>query len=276
MRILLTGTTGFIGSNLSRYYSQQDHEIIEYRRGSDLAEILRSERPDVIINCAGEIYDESKMIESNIIMVQTMLEYVKDNPKSEMIHLGSSSEYGKINYPSSEEDPIDPIDMYSATKGAGTLLCQAYSRKYKLNATVVRPYSVYGPGDRKFKLHHRIWKCFVDSEDSMNLFEGMHDWIYIDDFVAGVDLVLQSKGKPRGEIVNLGTGRMSSNFYIFQLFCKEFGFTPSNIILKQQFMKAADSSVWCADIQKAKYIYNFRPKFTIEDGIKQFIKDEHE
>lgn len=278
MKLLLTGTTGFIGGNLLTYFKRLDHEVVEYKRnaGIDLEDLLISAKPDVIINCAGEIYDESAMIDTNIIMVNKILTYVKNNPETELIHLGSSSEYGKVDSATSEENLIDPIDLYSATKGAGTLLCQGYSRKYNLKITVVRPYSVYGPGDRKFKLHHRIWKCFKDPNDEMDLYDGVHDWIYIDDFVAGIDLILNKKNKPRGEIVNLGTGRSVSNFYIYDLFCEEFGFKAQNINLKHQYMKAADSNVWCADIGTAKYIYNFIPKFTVEEGIKQFIKDEHE
>lgn len=277
MKIVVTGATGFIGSNLVKFYKDNgaDVEIFTRQTGNSITETLEYFKPDIIINCAGEIYDESKMIASNIILVNDILKWMRMNISCRLIHLGSSSEYGRKIFPTSEEMRIDPEDLYSATKGAGTLLCQGYARKYKLDVAIARPYSVYGPGDRKFKLFHRMWKCFTDPKEEMEVYDAMHDWIYIDDFVRGIDILVRSEQTHHGDILNLGTGIMTSNVKIFEIFCDEFGFVPENVhLITDSYMKATDSNVWVADTTIAKHIYKFKPRYTIQQGIQQIKLQE--
>ena len=121
MRIFITGSNGFIGKNLVEYYSS--HEVYGYKRGNLTTE-LSDFSPNLIINCAAEIYDPLSMYESNVTITKECLEWVAGNRQTAMIQIGSSSEYGPLSYASSEKDKINPVDMYQATKGMATLLCQ--------------------------------------------------------------------------------------------------------------------------------------------------------
>ena len=77
MKIFITGTTGFLGRSLKEHF-ETDHEIIEYVRGTDIFTMLEVAEPDVVINCAGEIYKTELMFESNIGIVQTILNWLKN------------------------------------------------------------------------------------------------------------------------------------------------------------------------------------------------------
>lgn len=268
MKIFITGTTGFIGQNLVKFYS--DHDIFEHRRYMDVGAKLDYFKPDLIINCAAEIYNAADMFVPNVLWTHECLEYVKSSPKTKMVQIGSSAEYGPLDHPSSEQDRINPVDMYQATKGAATLLCQGYARQYKLDISVARPYSVYGPGEKPHRLFPRLFKAFVKDEP-MTLYQGYHDFIYIDDFVRGIDILAKEESKPYGEIVNFGSGKQYSNFEVADLF-KQISGKSAPISIQEQMAKTFESTVWICDTKYAQEKYDFKTEVSLEDGIKKFLE----
>jgi nucleoside-diphosphate-sugar epimerase len=268
VKFFITGATGFIGGTLSEHYSK-DHDVSEYRRGEDVVDSLDQAQPDVIINCAGEIYNPDYMYNTNIVMVQAILEWLKNHPSTKLIHIGSSSEYGMMTRAARETDPINPIDVYQATKGAGTLLCRGYARQFGLQTLVARIYSGYGAKERPHRLFPRLYRAFFEKE-AMTLFDGYHDFIYIDDFVRGIDLVLDTEW-PAGEIVNFGSGTQTTNIEVLQAWQTVTGRTAP---VKYQAMlnKTYESKIWVCDTQYAKTQYGFKTKYSLEQGIEDFIR----
>jgi nucleoside-diphosphate-sugar epimerase len=268
MKIFLTGTRGFIGKNLLEFY--QGHEIFEYQQHDDISANLCYFQPDLIIHCAAEIYNPEHMWKSNMILLYSILEYVKSRQSVKMIHIGSSSEYGPVPHAASELDRINPIDMYQATKGAGTLLCQGYARHYKLDITVVRAYSVYGKYEKPHRLFPRLWRAFQLNQ-SMKLFHGFHDFIYINDFVRGIDIIVNMHNKPLGDIVNLGSGIQYSNSEVLNFFEQVTGKTaPVEVI--HGMAKEFESEVWLCNTAYAKEKYGFITQYSLIQGIEDFIK----
>jgi nucleoside-diphosphate-sugar epimerase len=272
MKIFITGTTGFLGRSLKEHFAQH-HEIAEYRRGSDVFMALEAEKPDVIVNCAGEIYDASKMYSTNVALVEAILEWIKRNPKTRLIQIGSSAEYGPVNRATNEQDRINPVDVYQATKGAATLLCQGYARQFGLQTLVARIYSGYGAYERPHRLFPRLYRAFFHNEP-MTLYDGVHDFIYINDFVRGIDLVLQREW-PVGEIVNFGSGTQYQNLDVLTAWKQTTGIVDPPIKYQEQFSKAFESPVWCCNVNHALLTYNFKTEFTLEQGIADFIRKKH-
>jgi len=268
MKIFITGTTGFLGKSLKEHF-EKTHEVIEYTRGTDIFMMLEVSKPDLIINCAGEIYDTNRMYRTNVDLVEAILEWVKRNPTTRMIQIGSSSEYGPVARPTCEVDPINPQNVYEATKGAATLMCQGYSRQFNLDICVARIYSGYGPYERERRLFPRLYKAFFHNVP-MKLYDGVHDFIYIDDFVRGIDMLIREPW-PRGEIVNFGTGIQYTNHAVLQMWEKVTGRTaPVEYI--HEFMQAHDTKFWCCDTSYAKMQYRFVAEYSLEDGIRSMIE----
>ena len=268
MRIFITGASGFIGKNLLDFYSK--HQTFGWSRGMDLATELDNFKPDLIIHCAAEIYNPDLMWDSNIVLTKTCLDYVKVNPQTQMVHLGSSGEYGPVSKASSEKDLIDPVDMYQATKGMATLMCQGYARNFNLNISIARPYSVFGPGEKPHRLFPRLYKAYIKNEP-MVLFQGYHDFIYIDDFVRGIDILATYESVPRGEIINLGSGVQYSNFEINDLFIKYTGIKNAPVEKKETLQKLFESNFWVCDTTYAWQKYKFKTRLSVDEGIVKFL-----
>ena len=268
MKIFITGSTGFVGMNLVEFY--KDHEVFSFTRDQNLKDSLEYFKPDVIINSAADIYNADAMWEPNVLFVHTCLEYVKKNTNTSMIQIGSSSEYGKLDQASAETDRINPIDMYQATKGAATLLCQGYARYYKLDVKIARPYSVYGKYERPHRLFPNLWKAF-NLDKPMKLYQGYHDFIFIDDFVRGIDILVRSNNDLYGDIVNFGSGIQYSNFEVLDMFEKVTG-KSAPVEKIEQVSKSFENDIWVCNTSYALTEYNFKIEYDLYFGINKFLE----
>ena len=268
MKIYLTGGTGFVGRHLQSFY--QDHLILLHQRGQNAQEQCDSFEPDVILNCAAEIYDPDLMFDSNINLTYQCLKYVKSNTRTKMIQIGSSSEYGPVERPTQETDRVNPVDMYQATKGAATILAQGFARQWALNIGIARPYSIYGLGEKSHRLFPRLLNaCY--KQQHMTLYQGYHDWIYIDDFIRGINIMVTCDLQQPGDIVNFGSGVQLSNFEVADIFQEVTG-TTAAITRKDSLAKIFESQTWVCDTHYARSAYNFEIKYNIKDGIAKFLK----
>jgi nucleoside-diphosphate-sugar epimerase len=271
MKIFITGATGFLGRSLKEFYIS-NNEIFEYVRGTDVVTQLIVEQPDLIIHCAGEIYDANYMFRTNVGMMEQILEWVRRNPQTRLIQIGSSSEYGPVDRATSELDRINPQNVYEATKGAATLLCQGYARHYNLQVAVARIYSGYGVHERERRLFPTLYRAFFQDEP-MTLYAGVHDFIYIDDFMRGIDRLINSAFAP-GEIVNFGSGTMTTNLEVLKTWEQVTG-CVAPVKYHDEFLRAHDTKFWCCDTAYAKKQYGFTTEYTLEQGIKDFIRKKH-
>ena len=269
MKIYITGASGFIGKNLVEFY--QGHKILTHTRDSYIEKQCDYFKPDLIIHCAAEIYKPEVMMSSNIILTYNCLEYVRKNPTTRMVHIGSSAEYGPMPRASAETDRINPVDMYQATKGAATLLCQGYARQYELDIKIARVYSAFGNHEKPHRLFSRLYDAFFNDQP-MNLFGGEHDFIYIDDFVRGIDILANAPAEP-GDIVNFGSGIQTSNLEVLNAWQEVTGRTGP-VTYVDKMAKAFESDVWICDTTYAKHRYGFEVEYSLKQGIEKLIRNK--
>lgn len=264
MKYFLTGHPGFVGTHLNERLPDR---VYLYSRGQDTS-IVSEFQPDIIFHLAAEIYDDKAMFDSNIKLTYDLLEEARKLPNLQaFIYVGSSSEYGAKDHPMSETDFLDPRTMYEATKGAGTLLCQAYARAYGVQTAIARPFSLYGQHEPP----HRFIPTIVDrlrKGKRINIAPGVHDFIHIDDFIDG--LLLLSGRFNAGEVFNFGTGTQTSNYELVSLIGEIMKVEPKRRLIES--LHTYDSDHWVCDNTRARSI-GWKPKMSLLAGLTRLIKE---
>ena len=188
MRILITGTAGFIGSALCLKLLDIGHEIIGIDNHNDyydpkikderlkriikysnykhykedlsdqkkLEEIFKNHKPQKVVNLAAQAGVRYSMenplayINSNIVGFAHILENCRNYNVEHLVYASSSSVYGaNTKMPFSEHDSINhPLSVYAASKISNELMAHTYSYLYQLPTTGLRFFTVYGPWGR--------------------------------------------------------------------------------------------------------------------------------
>ena len=204
MKLLVTGSAGFIGSalvmrlldkgnivvgvdNHNDYYDPSLKEArlarhanhpnythikmnIEDRDG--IAKLFKHHCFDVVINLAAQagvrysINNPSPYIDTNIVGFTNILEGCRHNNIQHLIYASSSSVYGlNTKQPfSPHESANHPVSLYAATKKANELMAHTYSHLYNLPTTGLRFFTVYGPYDRPDMALQRFAKAILNDE----------------------------------------------------------------------------------------------------------------
>ena len=220
-KIILIGSNGFFGKNIINFFKKKYIIKKIYRR--DSIQKINFKNYHFIINAAADVYDEKSMFKNNTKLVFDILhKIIKENKQIKFIHFGSSGEYGAANKQSKESDLIIPRTVYEATKAAGTMLVQGYSKNFKIKSIIIRPFSIYGLYENKTRIMPNIFRHFL-IQKKLNIYDGYHDYVYIDDLILFIKkLITENRIKNYGEIVNFGSGKQFSNLQILNICEKVF------------------------------------------------------
>ena len=204
MKVLVTGSAGFIGSALSLrllergdvvvgidnhndYYDPAlkearlarhlahagySHIRIDLADRHGVAELFAQHRPDRVVNLAAQagvrysLENPLAYIDSNLVGFGHILEGCRHNGIEHLIYASSSSVYGaNTEMPFSVHHNVDhPLSLYAATKKSNELMAHTYSHLYSLPTTGLRFFTVYGPWDRPDMALQRFTKAIMAGE----------------------------------------------------------------------------------------------------------------
>lgn len=188
MKVLVTGTAGFIGNklaqrllsrgdsvigidNLNDYYDVSLKEarlakIIDHDNFTEarfdledrdaVADLFKTHKPDRVVNLAAQagvrysLENPYAYIDTNIMGFINILEACRHNNVEHLVYASSSSVYGaNTNMPFSVHNNVDhPVSLYAATKKSNELMAHTYSHLYQIPTTGLRFFTVYGPWGR--------------------------------------------------------------------------------------------------------------------------------
>ncbi|WFR56312.1 NAD(P)-dependent oxidoreductase [Anaerocolumna sp. AGMB13025] len=295
--ILITGANGFVGSHLTKLFSDRGKKVYalvqkdtNYESIKDLDNVkimifdlknvqeIQKELPlniDVLYHLAwvgvsSTLKNDEEIQLKNIEYSLNILKLAREIGIKKIIFTGSVSEYAYNKEAVSGIDIPSPADFYSATKVATHYVCDIYARLNNLNFIWVLISSIYGPGREDNNLITYSIKSFLKKErPSFTRLEQRWDYIYIDDLLEALYSVGEA-GKNQ-MIYPIGSGE---NFQLYHyvkvirnLIDKNLPIGIGDLPYKT---KQIDNSV--VDISKLKSDTGYIPKYSFERGISKTIE----
>jgi UDP-glucuronate 4-epimerase len=221
------------------------------------------------------LIDPYTYIDTNVMGTLVMLETARRMTGLQgIVYASSSSVYGaNTKQPFSVEDRVDqPVSLYGATKRSCELMAEAYSRLYRLPATGLRFFTVYGPWGRPDMAAFLFTRAILAGEPIKVFNKGRmaRDFTYIDDIVQGT---IAAHDRPPGpgahRLYNLGNHRPERLLDFIAVIERLLGATATKQLLPMQPGDVAESY---ADIGPARRDLGFEPKATIETGLASFVQ----
>jgi len=218
-------------------------------------------------------------VDTNVVGFLEILELARGLKRLDhLVYASSSSVYGgNTKLPFAVEDPVDaPLSLYAATKKADELMGHCYSHLFRLPATGLRFFTVYGPWGRPDMSAFIFTKAILAGEPIPVFNNGQmkRDFTYIDDIVAGVVACLDrppaDDGKtPPHRVYNIGNHRSEELLRFIGVIEQACG-RKANIQFKP--MQAGDVPETFADIEATKRDFDFVPTTAIDEGIPRFVQ----
>ena len=307
MKILITGSAGFIGFHLAQELLKRGDEVIGLDNLNEYYDVKLKEARAAILTkqkgftlMRGDICDR-KAVEKVMKGVDRVVhlaalagvryslehpeEYMKTNVDgffevidavkclgiNGLIYASSSSVYGgNGKLPASEGDRVDdPLSLYGLNKRENELMAHTYHALHGIPVTGLRFFTVYGPYGRPDMALFLFADKIIKNEPLPIFGEGnmQRDWTYIDDIVAGIVASID-KNYPE-EIFNLGCGRKEELMDFVAMIEKALGKEGKKEFLP---MQKGDVRASLADISRAQKMLSYSPKTTISQGIPKFVE----
>ena len=190
------------------------------------------------------------------------------------LYASSSSVYGgNHKLPFSVADRVDhPVSLYAASKRSGELLSETYAHLYRLKATGLRYFTVYGPWGRP-DMSPYIFAKAIHEGSTVTLFHlgfVKRDFSYIDDIVAGTLLALDKPAaEPGHRLFNLGAAQAEDIVKVVELFEKAIG---KKAIVELKPGDPGDMLETAADITETTREFGWTPRVSVEEGIPKYVE----
>lgn len=306
MKVLVTGSEGFIGSHLTELLVEKGFEVkafVRYNFKNDWGWLEESKYKNDIEIYTGDVrdfdsvYDAMKDVDVVFHLAALIgipysyispLAYIKTNTEGtynvlesgrklnlKRIIITSTSEiYGTAQYvPIDEKHPYNPQSPYAASKAAADHLALSYYRSFGTPVTIIRPFNTYGPRQSARAVIPTIISQILAGKKQIKLgnLSPTRDLNYVKDIANGF-ITVGLHENTVGDVYNLGTGQEIS---IGDLAEKIIELTEKEveIIEDTQRIRPEKSEVerLLSNAEKAKKTTGWEPKYMLEEGLKETI-----
>ena len=274
-RILITGSSGFLGTRLRKRLEQHQIKRIKHQDLDKPGELMVSFNPNVIFHLAayGNYHfqrDVKETYRANVMNLLSLLEASDKVNYKAFINIGSSSEYGEKHSPMQETDQLDPETFYAASKAAGTFLAKVWAVQKDKPIVTIRPFSITGVGEQEQHLIPTLIRSCLYGEQMKFVPKPVHDFINIDDLIDGMLLLVENADKYKGEVFNIGTGRQYNNQEVKEIVEKITGKKARIEIVDT--LRSYDTIKWIADNSKLRKL-GWKPKKILKQSIQEMVEN---
>ena len=292
MKILISGTTGFIGKNISKKLIEAGNEIYAVVRPrtdktkidplikifvyndniNELIDFLKKNEIEGVLHLASLFLTQHKsedipgLLDSNIVFPTLLLEASVKSSVRWFINTGTFWQHFKsLEY--------SPVNLYAATKQAFEDVSKYYAEEFGLNFVTIKLFGTFGPGDTRSKVFN-LWSKISQSEERLDMSPGKQiiDMSYIEDIISGylkmIELLSKDyKNKYSGQCFFIQSPQRLTLRKMAKLFEKVSG-KKLNInwggrpYLKREVMRP---------VSGGKKIPGWKSKFSLEESIRETL-----
>ena len=308
-RLLAAGDEVFGLDNLNDYYDPRLKEArlerlkkqktfrflrVDLGDRTGVEKIWKEIKPEVVVHLAAQagvrysLTHPHAYAKSNLEGMLDVLEACRAEKTGNLIFASSSSVYGlNQSMPFSERDNVDhPVSLYAATKKSNELMAHCYAHLYGIPCTGLRFFTVYGPWGRPDMAYYKFTQNILEGKEIELYGDGkmQRDFTYVDDIVEGVVRLTRHPAQPNPDwsgkkpdpatspapyrIYNIGNNQ-PVELGRFVSAIEEATGKKAKIVRKP--MPPGDVVATAANVDDLEKAVGFRPKTTIEEGIKKFV-----
>ena len=308
-RLLAAGDEVFGLDNLNDYYDPRLKEArlerlkkqktfrflrVDLGDRTGVEKIWKEIKPEVVVHLAAQagvrysLTHPHAYAKSNLEGMLDVLEACRAEKTGNLIFASSSSVYGlNQSMPFSERDNVDhPVSLYAATKKSNELMAHCYAHLYGIPCTGLRFFTVYGPWGRPDMAYYKFTQNILEGKEIELYGDGkmQRDFTYVDDIVEGVVRLTRHPAKPNPDwsgkkpdpatspvpyrIYNIGNNQ-PVELGRFVSAIEEATGKKAKIVRKP--MPPGDVVATAANVDDLEKAVGFRPKTTIEEGMKKFV-----
>jgi len=301
MKVLVTGGSGFLGTNLINYLTKKNnyevfsldkkdlnlktilnHQKVNHYKlnlnNRNLINVLKEVNPEIIFNLAAESQvlrssdNPQATYKSNIFGSLNLFDSIRKlqiNPK--IIHASTDKVYGiSENLPYRENHKLYSNFTYDVSKISADLIAQNYKMIYNLDITLFRSSNIYGPADFNYdRLIPHILKSLINKKPPIFRSDGryLREYIFVNDLIKFI--LMLTKNKNEEYIFNLGSGETLSVNEVYEKISKIFDNGIKPVILNNTLNEIPEQM-----IDSKKFVKIYKPKLQLtkfDDGISKTI-----
>ena len=280
-KILVTGASGFIGSNLLKFLNRKKFFVTGISNSNNnnysirslslfsrkkITQYLHEHNFDFVIHLGASVdeLDSINTLKKNCQTTLNLLNACADAKIKNFIYTSSHTVYDSSHYlPIDENHPLNPTTNYSLSKLINENFCELFS-EHDINFTLLRISSVYGNDQKeRFVIPTLINSCILQDDLVVHKYKNgfqIMDLVHVDDVCSSIELACNSKQK--FGIYNIASGKPVTAFQIAK-YLKDLSGADSIKIKKIQ----KNTNHFIYDISKAKKELKFKPKIQISKKI---------
>jgi UDP-glucose 4-epimerase len=303
-KYLVTGGAGFIGSHLVEVLLREGKAVrvfdnlstgfeehislfidqIEFIK-ADLADFVAVQRAmqgvthvfhvGALRAVKRSVDDPRETNESNVTGTLNVLTAARNAGVQRVVYSSSSSVYGDaVKFPLSEEDKVEPLSPYAASKLIGECYCRLFSQLYALETVCLRYFNVFGPRQRRESRYSTVIPVFVSdllqNKPSEIHWDGMQsrDFSYIDNIIHA-NLKAMQADQVSGQVFNIGSHEECSILDLYREICTLLDKT--NIQPKFTSKRTGDVRRTLANITKARERLGYRVQTQFKEGLRKTV-----
>lgn len=278
-KILVTGAGGFIGGALVDYLNKKNEPVLGLNSAlldvtdKQSVDKLASEEIGHVIHMAGKTFvprsweEPAEFIETNTFGTLNMLEFCRKH-EIPMTYISAYIYGPPEKNPIKETDKINPNNPYAKSKYMAEELCEFYAKQFGVKVSIIRPFNVYGAGQKESFLIPQIIGHAM-REDSIRVLDlaPMRDYIYLEDLLEAIYLTV--KKVQEYDVFNVGSGISYSVGEVIDMVQRILG-SNKPVECKNQTRRNELNNV-VADITHAKEVLGWEPAHTLEQGLAEMI-----